>query len=112
MRKIDEDFIVVRDYIDEHKHSDVDKVSEETGVKKQIIIHLLKEGRLIIDDPEGEGGGMLQCEACKKPINTGRLCKECKEKLSTTMQKSIGERKPGGSQSAASQNFKGSAKIK
>ena len=88
LERIDKDFIIVRDYIYEHKHANIDKVSEDTEVPKQIIMHLLKEGRLTIDDPDG--GGLLTCEVCKKPINSGRMCKECKEKVSSTMQKNIG----------------------
>lgn len=94
LERIDKDFIKVRDYIYENKHANIDTVSEETEVPKQIIMYLLKEGRLTIDDPSGSGGGVLTCEVCKKPINTGRMCKACQEKVSSTMQKSIGGGKP------------------
>ena len=110
LEQIDKDFITVRDYIYENKHSDMDKVSEETGVSKQIILHLLKEGRLILDDDTG-GGGVLFCEVCRKPISSGRMCKDCKGKVSLTMQKNITAR-PAGSRSGDQQNFKGSAKLK
>ena len=96
LERIDKDFITVRDYIYDHKHTNIDTVSEETEVPKQIIMHLLKEGRLIIDDPDGEG--LLTCEVCKKPINTGRMCKECMDKVSNTMQKNVGGSKPADQQ--------------
>jgi len=108
--KIDRDFITVRDYIYEHKSSNIDKIAEETEVHKQIIIHLLKEGRLVIDGP-GDGGGVLYCEMCKKPINTGRLCKDCTGNVASKMDKSIAghrQHSSGGSDF----NFKSSAKIK
>ena len=108
LEQIDKDFITVRDYIYEHKHSNIDKISEETEVKKSVIIHLLKEGRLIIDSPDGDG--LLVCEMCKKPINTGRMCKDCMGKVASTMDKSVtASKKP--QQKAPEQNFKGSAKI-
>ena len=110
LEQIDKDFIVVRDYIYEHKQTNMDTVAEETGVSKHIILHLLKEGRLILDDESG-GGGVLFCEACKKPINSGRLCNDCKNKVSSTMQKNIDTRKPSSSQNSDQQNFKGSAKL-
>ena len=110
LEQIDKDFITVRDYIYENKHSDMDKVSEETGVSKQIILYLLKEGRLILDDESG-GGGVLFCEVCKKPISSGRMCKDCKGKVSLTMSKNIDSRGPSASRSGE-QNFKGSAKLK
>ena len=87
LEQIDRDFITVRDYIYEHKQTNIDKVAEETEVSKQIILHLLKEGRLILDGPGGDG--LLVCESCKKPINSGRLCKDCQDKIAGKMQKSI-----------------------
>jgi len=111
LKKMDEDFIKVRDYIYEHKNTDMDVVSEETGVSKQVILHLLKEGRLILDDKHG-GGGMLLCEICKKPINTGRMCDKCKGSLASTMEKSISASKPQQPQRSSAVDHISSAKIK
>ena len=108
LEQIDKDFITVRDYIYEHKHSNIDKIADETEVKKSVIIHLLKEGRLIIDSPDGDG--LLICEMCKKPINTGRMCKECMGKVALTMDKSVSaSKKP--EQRTPEKDLKGSAKI-
>ncbi|MDR2571921.1 MAG: hypothetical protein LBD23_16705 [Oscillospiraceae bacterium] len=110
LEQIDKDFIMVRDYIYEHKHSNIDKISEETEVSKQVIMYLLKEGRLIIDGPDGDGGGLLTCEACRKPINTGRLCKECVGKVSSTMDKNVTTHKKPAAPTEE-RSIKGSAKI-
>ena len=110
LEQIDKDFITVRDYIYEHKHSNIDLIAEETEVKKQVILHLLKEGRLIIDSPDGGGGGYLFCEMCKKSINTGRLCKDCMGKVASTMDKSVSVKKPS-SGGGSGPGIKGSAKI-
>ena len=107
LEQIDRDFITVRDYIYEHKVTDMDTVSEETGVTKQIILYLLKEGRLIMEDENAEGS-LLKCEVCRKPISSGRMCKDCKDKVASTMQKNIAERQNAGNVSA---NFKVSAKL-
>ena len=90
--KIDRDFITVRDYIYENPNARIDKVSEETEVDRATILHLLKEGRLILDTPDSDG--LLLCDICKKPISTGRMCNECKEKVSKTMSESIAASKP------------------
>ena len=90
----------------------MDKVSEETEVPKQIILHLLKEGRLTIDDPDDISGGILLCEVCRKPINTGRMCKDCKDKVANTMQKNIEIRKSGEYRKGAAADLKGAAKVK
>jgi len=108
LEQIDKDFITVRDYIYEHKHSNIDRISKETEVSKQIIIHLLKEGRLIIDSPDGDG--LLVCEMCKKPINTGRLCKECTGKVAGSMDKNVSDNKKP-EPKPDEPNIKGSAKI-
>ena len=88
LEQIDRDFIVVRDYIYENKKADIDKVSEETGVHKAIVLHMLREGRLQIVGTE-EGSGLLLCEVCKKPISKGRLCEDCRNNVSSTMKQSI-----------------------
>ena len=112
LERIDRDFITVRDYIYENKHADMDTVSEETEVPKQIILHLLKEGRLIVDEPEGDSSGILSCEVCKKPINSGRMCKSCKDKVANTMQRNISIHKSGEYRKGAAADLKGAAKVK
>ena len=92
LTKIDRDFMTVRDYIYDNPNSNMEKVSEETGVEKAVILHILKEGRLKLDTPDTEG--LLVCYICKKPISSGRMCSECKGKVASTMSKSIGSNKP------------------
>ena len=109
--KLDEDFRVVRDYIYEHKRADIDKVAEETKVPKQHILYLLKQGRLIIEDPAG--GSLLSCEVCKKPISTGKMCDECKKQLAVTMDKGMPAKEPVQKpKDEREQNLKAAAKLK
>ena len=92
VEKIDRDFMTVRDYIYDNPNTKIDEVSKETGVEKAVILQLLKEGRLKLDTPDA--GGSLVCYICKKPISTGRMCPECKQKVASTMSKSIDTGKP------------------
>ncbi|MCL2391130.1 MAG: flagellar protein [Oscillospiraceae bacterium] len=108
--QIDKDFFVVRDYIYENKQANMDEVFEKTGISKQVILYLLKEGRLVLDD-DGGSGGMLKCEVCKKAINSGRLCKTCKDRVANTMQKSYDAR-PAVAVTSGLEHFKGTAKLK
>ena len=109
LEQIDKDFITVRDFIYENRFANIDTIAEETEVRKIVIIHLLKEGRLIIDGPDG-GGGVLACEVCKKPINTGRMCKECMGSVASKMDKNVSvHKKPEPRKEEP--NIKGSAKI-
>ncbi|MCL2046258.1 MAG: hypothetical protein FWG88_07715 [Oscillospiraceae bacterium] len=89
--KIDKDFITVRDYIYENRDAKMDEIIEETGVEKAVILRLLKEGRLKLDNPDSEG--MLLCDICRKPITSGRMCTECKNKAASEMLKSAGGNK-------------------
>jgi len=109
LEQIDRDFLVVRDYIYENKKADLDKVTEETGVQKAIVLHLLREGRLQIDNPE-EGGTLLMCESCRKPITKGRLCEDCRNNVSSTMKQSLSG-DGGGAGAAAKRPGSGSGRA-
>jgi len=89
LKKLDEDFILIREYLYEHDNAGIEEVSEETGVSRKTIMHLLKEERLIVGNEIDGGGGILKCEACKKPINTGKMCASCKKEIALEMQQSI-----------------------
>ena len=93
LRKIDLDFITVRDFIYDNQGADIDTVSEETGVEKAVITHLLKEGRLTLASA-GTGGTYLMCRVCRKPIFSGSMCEVCKNKIAATMQKNMDSNNP------------------
>jgi len=113
IEQMEKDFFVVRDYIYEHKQTNMDIVSEETGVSKRAIMHLLKEGRLEIEDKSGGGDGLFKCDKCKKPINSGRLCSACKDKVANAMQKSADFAKAAHAAKAKSdEDFKSGAKLR
>ena len=92
LEQIDKDFITVRDYIYDNPNSRIEKICEETGVERATILQLLREGRLILDNPDAEG--LLVCDICKKAISTGRMCDECKDQVSKTMSGSFSKDKP------------------
>ena len=87
--KLDEDFIEIREYLWEHDRAGVEEVSEATGVSRKSILYLLKEERLIVGDENGQGCGILTCESCRKPINTGRMCADCKKEVLSAIQESV-----------------------
>jgi len=86
---MDESFIKIRDYLDEHPNSNMYIVSEGTDVSVRMITYLLKEGRLLLRENDNVDI-MLKCESCKKPITTGRLCEECRGSIAREMQEKIG----------------------
>ena len=86
-KQLDEDFIMIREYLYENEGAGIEEVSEATGVPRKIILYLLKEERLIVSG--NKGGGILVCESCKRPINTGRMCGRCKKEVVSAMQQNI-----------------------
>ena len=112
--KLDEDFILIREYLWDHDRAGIDEVSEATGVSRKSILYLLKEERLIVGDENGQGGGgILTCESCKRPISTGRMCAGCKKEVLSAIQDSVSSvsrprRRP---EPAQEKSFKGVAKL-
>ena len=92
--EIDEDFILIREYLYDHDRAGIEEVSEATGVTRKTIIYLLKEERLIVGDEIDGGGGFLKCESCKKPINTGKMCAACKKEIAKELQESVSTAAP------------------
>ena len=81
--QIDLDFAVIRDYIYENPGIfSIDRICEETGVKKRVILYLIDEKRLAFSTPEG---GVFSCSICHKPITDGSMCDDCKNSLSMTL---------------------------
>jgi len=113
--KLDEDFIQIREYLWEHDRAGIDEVSEATGVSRKSILYLLKEERLIVGDENGNnGGGILTCESCRKPISTGRMCAGCKKEVLSAIQESIGavsSRPKWRPEPTTEKPFKGVAKL-
>ena len=102
---IDKHFNTIRDYLEEHPNTNVETVSNATGVPQKTILHLVKEGRLVMGE---NAGGVLACEMCKKTISIGRLCEKCKGSLTNVLDKNAP--KSYSNQSLNEKN--GSAKIK
>ena len=75
-KKNDEQFILVRDYIRDHKNATAAEVTKETGVPISLIEEWLKSERLLQENNIG-----LKCAKCGKPISAGKMCKACKAEL-------------------------------
>ena len=113
LAQLDIDFMTIKDYLYENEGAGIEEVAEETGISKKSIMYLLKEERLVVGDKDGDGDGFLTCEACKKPIPTGRMCKSCKKEVMSALQESVGhvvmpKRKPG---VVEEKSIKGMAKL-
>ncbi|MEA1962368.1 MAG: TIGR03826 family flagellar region protein [Bacillota bacterium] len=96
MEKEEEDYMVVRRYIRDHRGASIFEVSEETGIEEDKILRFLKEGRL-----ESRGfKNVVQCERCGKSINQGRYCESCLQEMSKQFQ-GVAQKKQGTSRKQA-----------
>lgn len=83
-REDERDFEKVRDFLREYKDTDINVVSERTGVSVNKITRYLREGRLL---SSGLSSSLnIQCERCDAPIQSGRYCESCKHDLHKDME--------------------------
>jgi uncharacterized protein len=68
----------VRDYLEQQPGSDIQTVSQGTGVDEGVILKLLQDGRLVAMGDLASGMA-IQCERCGGPTTSGRLCNPCVE---------------------------------
>lgn len=86
VRKLEDKYAEVRDYIRENPRSTINDVSEANDVSVQQIKQWIKEERLEFskDSPVG-----IECELCGANISTGRYCKNCKEKIASGFDEAV-----------------------
>lgn len=86
-RKIEEqEFEIVKAYLQKNPGTTVEKVAEDTGVSLQQIMSFVRNGRLS-EEAKNITGTVLFCERCEKSILEGRLCLECQRELTETFLK-------------------------
>ena len=88
-----DDFGKVRKFLYEDGPAPAPEVVAATGVSNQIVIELLKEGRIELVE---NSKFFLHCEKCGCAIRFGRICPDCAKKFSKTiseaMKESVGEK--------------------
>lgn len=91
-RKDDIDiFEKVRRYIKENPDRSIAQVAEATEVSVKKITRYIKEGKIEISSGMSDD---VRCEACNKPVTSGRYCMECSIRLSTDLKGSIADMAP------------------
>ncbi len=78
---LDEKFQAVRDALARNPGMDLTSLAKETGVPEKDILKFLRQGRLV-------ARGMLKCQTCGEPIERGRMCAGCTQRLSTWVKSS------------------------
>lgn len=92
-----EQFEIVKEYLQKNAGVTVEQISEATGVSRQLILQFIKAGRLSGSITK-LAGPQVRCERCDKPILEGRICAQCQseltEKLRTSSKKDDNDKIP------------------
>lgn len=75
----EEKFELVKEYLWENPNSTVKKVSEDTGVEKELIIKFMREDRLAAEGLLVDYS--LKCKRCGTEIQSGLFCSSCRSKM-------------------------------
>lgn len=90
-KKMDEKFVEVKKYVRDNPKVDINVLSSEMDVSIRQIKRWIREERLCFTDESPIG---LNCENCGAIIKTGRVCRACKDQMTTRIQGAVGVKKP------------------
>ena len=103
MKKMDEKFNDVKQYIYDNPGVGIQKVSDEMEVSIKLLKKWVREERLTF--AEGSGVG-IDCERCGKAILSGRFCNECKNEVSRNLDSAYNKPSAAGPAKKKDQNPK------
>ena len=78
VNKEEEDFLAVKQYLDEHPNATVPQVAEDTEVLEKRINQFIREGRLQTTKMTNISA---PCMRCGDPVKEGKYCKKCSSEL-------------------------------
>jgi len=81
VRAEDEAYKAIREYLRKNKDVFLSDLAEGTGVPEEWIVDMIRDGRLILRDHPNL---FATCENCGEPIQSGRFCAKCSNKLNET----------------------------
>ncbi|UMZ74999.1 TIGR03826 family flagellar region protein [Natranaerofaba carboxydovora] len=90
IQKEEEDFLKVKQYLDDNPGATVPVVAEETEVSEKRINNFIREGRLEASSFENIS---VSCMSCGAPTKRGKYCSDCTGKLQSDLEKAMGEKK-------------------
>ncbi|MGI6633400.1 MAG: MerR family transcriptional regulator [Bacillota bacterium] len=81
VKKEEEQYARVRQYLDENPRAGVKETSEATEVPVEMVIEFVRKGLLVTSGGSGIEG--ISCAICGKRISSGRVCPKCEADLLT-----------------------------
>lgn len=88
IEKIEEKYLEVKEYIQDHHNATMTEVAEECDVSTRQIEQWIRDERLVIADDSPIG---ITCERCGASIKSGRFCERCKNKMANNFGSMYGE---------------------
>ena len=107
--EIEQQFQVVKKYIDDNRNCDINDVAEACEVDPQQIRQWIREDRLQFSEDSMVG---LNCEMCGATIRSGRYCDNCRNKLTNNLNRAFGIDPNKKTDSFGGDQKKGSAKMR
>ncbi|MCR4651722.1 MAG: helix-turn-helix domain containing protein [Lachnospiraceae bacterium] len=107
--ELEEEFQVVKKYVQDHNRADIRTVAEECNVDPSQIRQWVREERLVFSDDSLVG---LNCEKCGKMIKSGRFCDECKKEMANTFSNAMNSVRHSPSNNAPASKDKTSPKMR
>lgn len=80
-KKDEEDFKIVKKYLEENPKADIKTISEDTEISTKRINRYLRQGRLEFSKATHS---LLKCQRCGTNIKSGRFCNSCLKKMKTS----------------------------
>lgn len=102
-----DDYGKVRKYVQEKGSANAAEISRDTGVDKDVIDEMIKQGAL---ESSVDAVGKLKCASCGKPISKGRFCNDCIWKIASGLNDSFAAAKKEKQESPA-KKAKGPGKM-
>ncbi len=78
----DELFVLVRNYLREHRDASMQDVMESTEIEMETLVQMIQDGRIILTDNPNMG---YACERCGDFTQSGRLCGKCSKELANSL---------------------------
>ena len=82
VRKLEEKFDIVKDYIEENHSATMNQISEDCDLSVRQLEKWVHAERLCFADDSPIG---IPCENCGKTIKSGRYCEACKNTLANQL---------------------------
>jgi hypothetical protein len=86
----EEQFIMVRDFLEQHPGCTMGEITQATEVDEAVIMRFLREGRLATLG-DLAGGVKGECLRCRTEIAYGKYCKACIEEMGSALKDSARE---------------------